>query len=213
MAWTSPSTFVSGAVLSAATMNLELNDNMALTLPALSTVAGQMFYATAANTPAALAPPTVNNSVLFYNTTAVSPVWRQDMTAETVITGQSATTSGSEPSTSTYTTFAKGTVTLPTGWVSARVLAWGSVYVGTTGAGGDTSAVLNVRAQIGATFSTHRPAPTLTTSINDTSAHITFSTTISANSTIAVQGNFTGSTVGQAVFKASSISWLAVRKS
>ena len=193
-------------------MNEQLNADMDLTLPALSTIAGQVFYATGANTPAALAPPTVNNSVLFYNTTSSSPVWRQDMTAESVVTGQAASTSGSEPSTSTYTTYAKATFTLPSGWVTARVLAWGSVYVGSTGAGGD-SAVLNVRAQIGATFSTHRPSPTLSTSINDTSAHITFSTTVSANSTIAVQGNYSGSTVGQAVFKASNISWLAVRKS
>ena len=213
MAWSTPSTHSTGTVLNSSLMNLELNDNMDLTLPALSTAAGQLFYASGANTPVALDPPGTNNSLLFYNSTAVAPVWVQDMTAEAVITGQAASTSGSEPSTSTYTTYSKGTVTLPTGWNTAKVLAWGSVYVGSTGFGGDTNAVLNVRVQIGGTFSTHRPSNAMTTSENDTHAHNTFSTTIAANSTIAVQGNFSGSTVGQAVFKASEISWLAIRKS
>lgn len=194
-------------------LNVDLRDNLNTTLPALSTSKGQLFYASGNNALTALDPPTVNKSVLFYNTTSTGPVWRTDMTAELVQTGQAATTSGAGPSTSTYTTYAKQTFTMPTGWASAKVLVFGSVYVGSTGFGGDTNAVLRSRIQIGGTFSTWRPSNAMTTSENDTHSHNSFSTTVAGNSTFAIQGTIVSSTLALATFQNSQISWIAVRKS
>lgn len=56
MAWTAPSTWVAGNVLTAAQLNQQLRDNMLQTAPALASAAGQLFLATAANTIAARTP-------------------------------------------------------------------------------------------------------------------------------------------------------------
>lgn len=64
MAWTSPTTFTEGAVLTAAEMNTYVRDNMLETAPAKATTAGGIFVATGANTIAERIPAgaTVSNS-------------------------------------------------------------------------------------------------------------------------------------------------------
>ena len=49
MAWTSPMTFSSGAVLTAAQLNTHLRDNLNETSPAKATTAGRIFVSTGAN--------------------------------------------------------------------------------------------------------------------------------------------------------------------
>lgn len=56
MAWTTPTTWTSGAVLTAAQLNQQLRDNLNETAPAKFTAAGQMFVSTAANAGAARTP-------------------------------------------------------------------------------------------------------------------------------------------------------------
>lgn len=54
MAWTAPSTWVAGNVLTAAQLNQQLRDNLLTTVPALATsAAGQFFVGTGTNTAAA----------------------------------------------------------------------------------------------------------------------------------------------------------------
>jgi hypothetical protein len=53
MAWTTPLTFASNAVLTASQLNTHLRDNLLETAPAKATTAGQIFVATGANAIAA----------------------------------------------------------------------------------------------------------------------------------------------------------------
>lgn len=56
MAWTSPMTFSSGAVLTAAQLNTHLRDNLNETAPAKATAANQLFVSTGTNAIAARTP-------------------------------------------------------------------------------------------------------------------------------------------------------------
>ena len=58
MAWTTPKTWASGYVVLAADLNTHLRDNLNVTAPAVLTTAGDILYASGANTPARLAMAT-----------------------------------------------------------------------------------------------------------------------------------------------------------
>ena len=49
MAWTTPRTWVTGEVVTAALLNAQIKANMDLSAPAKLTTAGDMLYATGAN--------------------------------------------------------------------------------------------------------------------------------------------------------------------
>ena len=60
MAWTTPRTYTTGEVITAAILNAHIRDNFNETAPAKVTTAGDIVYATAANTLTRLASGTAN---------------------------------------------------------------------------------------------------------------------------------------------------------
>lgn len=74
MAWTAPRTWTTGELVTAAIMNTHVRDNQLQTAVAIATTAGQIPYASAANTLAML-NAVAAGSVLASNGTAAAPVW------------------------------------------------------------------------------------------------------------------------------------------
>ena len=77
MAWTTPKTWASGYVVLAADLNTHLRDNLNVTAPAVMTTAGDIIYASGANTPARLAKDTNSTRVLTNTGTSNVPAWAQ----------------------------------------------------------------------------------------------------------------------------------------
>ena len=74
MSWTNPKTWVAGETVTAALLNTHLRDNLLATAAAVMTVAGDMVYATAANTLARLAKGSAGQ-FLRMNALATAPEW------------------------------------------------------------------------------------------------------------------------------------------
>ena len=72
MAWTTPRTWVTGEVVTAALLNAQIKGNMDLSAPAKLTTAGDMLYATGANATARLAKGT-NGNIL--HQASCAPAW------------------------------------------------------------------------------------------------------------------------------------------
>jgi len=72
MAWTTPRTWVTGEVVTAALLNAQIKANMDLSAPAKLTTAGDMLYATGANATARLAKGT-NGNIL--HQASCAPAW------------------------------------------------------------------------------------------------------------------------------------------
>jgi len=72
MAWTTPRTWVTGEVVTAALLNTHLRDNLDETAPATVTTAGDLVYATGAN---ALARLGIGADNLFLGGGSSAPVW------------------------------------------------------------------------------------------------------------------------------------------
>ena len=77
MAWTTPKTWASGYVVLAADLNTHLRDNISLTAPAVMTSAGDIIYASGANTPARLAKDTNSTRSLTNTGSSNIPAWAQ----------------------------------------------------------------------------------------------------------------------------------------
>ena len=77
MAWTTPKTWASGYVVLAADLNTHLRDNLNVTAPAVLTTAGDILYASGANTPARLAKDTNSTRSLTNTGTSNIPAWAQ----------------------------------------------------------------------------------------------------------------------------------------
>ena len=77
MAWTSPKTWASGYVVLAADLNTHLRDNLNVTAPAVLTTAGDILYASGANTPARLAKSTTSTQYLANTGTSNVPAWNE----------------------------------------------------------------------------------------------------------------------------------------
>jgi hypothetical protein len=75
MAWTTPKTWASGYVVLAADLNTHLRDNLNVTAPAVMTTAGDIIYASGANTPARLAKSTTSTQYLANTGTSNVPAW------------------------------------------------------------------------------------------------------------------------------------------
>jgi len=86
MAWTTPKTWASGYVVLAADLNTHLRDNLNVTAPAVMTTAGDIIYASGANTPARLAKDTNSTRVLTNTGTSNVPAWAQ-VTLTSGVTG------------------------------------------------------------------------------------------------------------------------------
>ena len=77
MAWTTPKTWSSGYVVLAADLNTHLRDNLNVTAPAVMTTAGDILYASGANTPARLAKSTTSTQYLANTGTSNIPAWNE----------------------------------------------------------------------------------------------------------------------------------------
>jgi len=77
MAWTTPKTWTSGYVVLAADLNTHLRDNLNVTAPAVMTTAGDIIYASGANTPARLAKSTTSTQYLANTGTSNVPAWNE----------------------------------------------------------------------------------------------------------------------------------------
>ena len=77
MAWTTPKTWASGYVVLAADLNTHLRDNLNVTAPAVMTTAGDIIYASGANTPARLAKSTTSTQYLANTGTSNAPQWNE----------------------------------------------------------------------------------------------------------------------------------------
>ena len=86
MAWTTPRTWTTGEVVTAALLNAQIKANMDLSAPAIMTTAGDIIYASGSNTPARLAKDTNSTRVLTNTGTSNVPAWAQ-VTLTSGVTG------------------------------------------------------------------------------------------------------------------------------
>ena len=77
MAWTTPRTWTTGEVVTKAIMDTHVKDNFNMTAPAILTTAGDILYASGANTPARLAKSTTSTHYLTNQGTSNVPAWGQ----------------------------------------------------------------------------------------------------------------------------------------
>jgi hypothetical protein len=77
MAWTTPRTWTTGEIVTAALMNTHLRDNLNVTAPAVMTAQGDLLYASAANAPARLAKDANSTRSLTNTGTNNNPAWAQ----------------------------------------------------------------------------------------------------------------------------------------
>ena len=128
MAFTTPRTWVTGEVVTAALLNAQLKSNMDLTAPAIMTTAGDIIYASGANTPARLAKDTNSTRVLTNTGTSNVPAWAQ-VTLTSGVTGTLPVGNGGTGA----TTLTDGGIILGSGTAAVTamsVLADGEIVVG-----------------------------------------------------------------------------------
>jgi len=77
LAWTTPKTWASGYIVLAADLNTHLRDNLNVTAPAVMTTAGDIIYASGANTPARLAKSTTSTQYLANTGSSNIPAWNE----------------------------------------------------------------------------------------------------------------------------------------
>ena len=77
MAWTTPRSWVTGEVVTATLLDQQIKGNMDLSAPAIMTTAGDIIYASGANTPARLAKDANDSRVLTNQGTSNVPAWAQ----------------------------------------------------------------------------------------------------------------------------------------
>ena len=77
MSFTSPKTWASGYVVLASDLNTYIRDNQNMTAPAIMTTAGDILYASGANTPARLAKDTNSTRSLTNTGSSNIPAWAQ----------------------------------------------------------------------------------------------------------------------------------------
>jgi len=81
MAWTAPRTWTTGELVTAAFLNTHVRDNLLETAPAKVTTAGDLVYATAANTLTRLA---IGSATTVLHGGASAPIWLPIATADIV---------------------------------------------------------------------------------------------------------------------------------
>lgn len=77
MAWTTPRTWTTGEIVTAALLDTHLRDNLNVTAPAVMTAQGDLLYASAANAPARLAKDANSTRSLTNTGTNNNPAWAQ----------------------------------------------------------------------------------------------------------------------------------------
>jgi len=128
MAFTTPRTWVTGEVVTAALLNAQIKGNMDLSAPAILTTAGDILYASGSNTPARLAKDTNSTRVLTNTGTSNVPAWAQ-VTLTSGVTGTLPVGNGGTGA----TTLTDGGIILGSGTAAVTamsVLADGEIVVG-----------------------------------------------------------------------------------
>jgi hypothetical protein len=149
MAWTTPRTWSTGEVVTAALLNAQIKGNMDLSAPAIMTTAGDIIYASGANTPARLAKDTNATRYLANTGTSNVPAWNQVNVANGV-TGTLPVGNGGTGA----TTLTDGGVLIGNGtgaMVAMAVLADGEMIVGdgTTDPVAESGATLRTSIGVG----------------------------------------------------------------
>ena len=149
MAWTTPRTWTTGEVVTAALLNAQIKGNMDLSAPAIMTTLGDIIYASGANTPARLAKDTNATRVLTNTGTSNIPAWAQ-VTLTSGVTGTLPVGNGGTGA----TTLTDGGVLLGNGsgaLVAMSVLADGELIVGdgTTDPVAESGATLRTSIGVG----------------------------------------------------------------
>ena len=153
MAWTTPRTWVTGEVVTAVLLNAQIKGNSDLAAAAIMTTAGDIIYASAANTPARLAKDANATRYLANTGTSNVPAWNQVNVANG-ITGTMTVGNGGTGA----TTLTDGGVLLgngTSGIVAMGVLADGEFIVGdgTTDPVAESGATLRTSIGVGTTDS------------------------------------------------------------
>ena len=149
MAWTTPRTWVTGEVVTAALLNAQIKGNSDLAAAAIMTTAGDIIYASSANTPARLAKDANATRVLTNTGTSNVPAWAQ-VTLTSGVTGTLPVGNGGTGATS----LTDGGVLLGNGsgaLVAMAVLADGELIVGdgTTDPVAESGATLRTSIGVG----------------------------------------------------------------
>jgi hypothetical protein len=149
MAWTTPRSWVTGEVVTATLLDQQIKGNMDLSAPAIMTTAGDIIYASGANTPARLAKDTNATRVLTNTGTSNVPAWAQ-VTLTSGVTGTLPVGNGGTGA----TTLTDGGVLLGNGTgaiVAMGVLADSAMIVGdgTTDPVAESGATLRTSIGIG----------------------------------------------------------------
>ena len=149
MAWTTPRSWVTGEVVTATLLDQQIKGNMDLSAPAIMTTAGDIIYASGANTPARLAKDTNATRVLTNTGSSNVPAWAQ-VTLTSGVTGTLPVGNGGTGA----TTLTDGGVLLGNGTgaiVAMGVLADSAMIVGdgTTDPVAESGATLRTSIGIG----------------------------------------------------------------
>ena len=188
MAWTTPRTWVTGEVVTAALLNAQIKGNMDLSAPAIMTTAGDIIYASGANTPARLAKDTNATRVLTNTGTSNVPAWAQ-VTLTSGVTGTLPVGNGGTGA----TTLTDGGVLLGNGtgaMVAMAVLAAGELIVGdgTTDPVAESGATLRTSIGVGTGDSPQFTGIEL--------SHATGNTLTASGGALSIEGNLVYSAGG-----------------
>ena len=181
MAWTTPRTWSTGEVVTAALLNAQIKGNMDLSAPAVMTTAGDIIYASGANTPARLAKDTNSTRYLSNTGTSNVPAWAQVALA----TGVSGTLPVGNGGTGA-TTLTDGGILLGNGTsavVAMSVLADGEMIVGdgTTDPVAESGATLRTSIGVGTGDSPQFTGIEL--------SHATANTLTASSGVLSIEGN------------------------
>ena len=181
MAWTTPRTWTTGEVVTKAIMDTHVKDNFNMTAPAILTTAGDILYASGANTPARLAKDTNATRVLTNTGTSNVPAWAQ-VTLTSGVTGTLPVGNGGTGA----TTLTDGGVLLGNGsgaLVAMAVLADGELIVGdgTTDPVAESGATLRTSIGVGTGDSPQFTGIEL--------SHATANTLTASGGVLSIEGN------------------------
>ena len=202
--------------LTAAQLNTYQRDNLKTTSPAIVTTASDVVYASAANTVARLAAGT-DGAPFVYDTGTNAPTWPVDFTDVGVEFGFAGASTGTLSESTSYTNHASNLFTMPTGWVSAQLTAWGVVSVQNS----DGSQTLRAKIRIGSSTTVSTGSVSTGTVFNgglmsskhDMTVTPMHNATVTSNSSVHVAATISGSTINTLRMAHTVLAWTAVRKS
>jgi hypothetical protein len=181
LAWTTPRTYTTGEVITKTILDTHVRDNFNMTAPAILTTAGDILYASSANTPARLAKDTNATRYLANTGTSNVPAWGQVNLANGV-TGTLPVGNGGTGA----TTLTDGGILIGNGsgaFVAMAVLADGEMVVGdgTTDPVAESGATLRTSIGVGTGNSPQFTGIEL--------SHATANTLTASSGVLSIEGN------------------------